>query len=78
MSSSVLNHSRTLHRSELMQEGFVWWRKIPGSCTSSQRKISGICFKTAHLSNLIILADRLTWHVKDRSITQIPIVHRLY
>jgi hypothetical protein len=76
MSFSTLNHSPTLHRPEPMQEGFVWWLKIPGSWISSQRKISGIGFKTAHLCNLIILADRLTWHVKDRSTTEISIVHR--
>ena len=53
MSSSALSHSPMLHRPEPMRDGFVWWRKIPSSCISLQRKIRGICFVRAHLNYLI-------------------------
>lgn len=80
MSSSIFRyakHSPTLHQPESMRVGFVWWRKIPGflqaTATESQRHLlRNGSPKLSHSPS-----DRLTWHVKDRSITQIPIVYRL-
>ncbi|WP_340124603.1 hypothetical protein [Methylobacter svalbardensis] len=80
MSSCVFrypSHSPTLHQPEPMREDFVWWRKIPGFCTPLQRKIRGICFEMARLSDFMVRQTGLLWHVKDRSTTQISIVHRL-
>ena len=79
MSSSVFRHpsySESLHRPEPMREDFVWWRKIPGFCTPLQRKIRGICFVTSPKQSHGP-SDRLAWHVKDRSSTQISIVQRM-
>jgi hypothetical protein len=78
MNSSVfryVKYSPTFHRPESMREDLVWWRKILSFLHSTATKNQKYLLRSGSPEQFHDRSDQLAWHVKDRSTTQISIIH---